>query len=640
MSLDISQFNKPQCEAILHNKGPLLVLAGAGSGKTRVITHRVARLIEDGVPPETILSLTFTNKAAKEMAHRVKAILPDVHPPLISTYHSFCVRVLRNNIHLLDPAYNSKFTILDSDDIRKVVLAAIVKAKVDPDDKIYKPAYIESYIDRNKNNGLLPDKAFDFTFTDIAQKKIYKEYQKILKSTNSVDFGDLLTLSLHLLTGHPEVLASWQKRFHWFQVDEYQDTNQVQYDIIRLLSGHTRNLLVVGDDAQAIYSFRGSDLGIILGFEKDFPDAKVIKLEQNYRCGQSILKAANAVIAVNVNKKEKLLFTENRHDHKITIAELKDGDEESRYLIDTIRKARSNGVPYKDIAIMYRMNALSRSAEEALLRAGIPYVVVGGMSYYDRKEVKDIIAYLRVLANKDDDMALCRIINVPTRGIGKQAIEKLATAAGDADISLLEALFAAGRSGAKGTGKLADFAKIMRRLQMMVDTMPLSDFIKQVIALTGYEKSLVDEKTEVSASRLENVKELMTVASFYKAGGSEVGDVPPLTAFLEKIALLSSLDKDDSGNTVTLLSLHASKGLEFPICFILGLEEGIFPHARSMSNADDLEEERRICYVGITRAKERLHLLTLNYRTMFGKGDYTTPSRFLDEIPRDCVAYH
>jgi DNA helicase-2/ATP-dependent DNA helicase PcrA len=635
MIKDLSMFNPPQREAILHTEGPLLVLAGAGSGKTRVITHRIARLVNEGIPVYKILSMTFTNKAAKEMAERVSRLISG-EPPTISTFHSFCARILRQDIHLLNNHYNSKFSILDLDDVRRVVINSTLLCNLDS--KQYKPAFVEHFIDDCKNKGLLPDEVdIKRDYRDEPYIRIYKEYQKHLCAMNALDFGDLLTLTLHLFNKRPDVLKRWQDRFDFIQIDEYQDTNRVQYQLARLLAARTRNLCVVGDGDQSVYSWRGADIRNILDFEKDFPDAKVIKLEQSYRCGQRILRAANAVIANNANRKSKNLFTENTHDHKIIVAELDNQKQEGQYVVEQIHKGLKSGFRFSDHAVLYRLNAQSRSIEEALMRGGIPYSVVGGLRFYDRREIKDILAYLRVLSNNKDNMALRRIINVPTRGIGKQTIDKLAVKAANNGISLLAAVLDPDleKLKDKASAKIVAFATIMKKLQEMVDTVPVAQLVEKVILESGYERDLLEDGTEQALTRLENTKELISVAADFDDNAKE----KTLDAFLEKAALVSSLDDENGGDRVTLLTMHAAKGLEFGVCFIVGAEEGIFPHTRSLGNRNELEEERRLCYVSITRAKERLHITHALSRVQYGNMVNNPPSRFLAELPEDCLEH-
>lgn len=635
MKHDLSIFNLPQREAILHTDGPMLILAGAGSGKTRVITHRIARLVKDGVPVYRILSMTFTNKAAKEMSERVARLIKG-EPPIVSTFHSFCSRILRQDIHLLDPAYNSKFTILDVDDVRKAIIESTLACNIDSNK--FKPAFVGHFIDDCKNKGELPEEVkLSNNYEDEINLRIYTHYQKHLKSMNTVDFGDLLALTLHLFNKRSDVLNRWQERFDFIQIDEYQDTNRVQYQIARLLAARTGNLCVIGDGDQSVYSWRGADIRNILDFEKDFPDAKVIKLEQNYRCGQRILEAANSVIANNQRRKSKTLFTENIHDHKIVVANVEDQREEGKYVAEQIQKGLRSGYRYSDHAVLYRMNAQSRSIEEALMRAGIPYAIVGGLRFYDRLEIKDILAYLRILSNKSDDMALRRIINVPPRGIGKLTIDKLAEKAAINGTSLLAAVMHQEENSNKKdkSPKITAFANIIKKLQGLVDNVSLAQLVEAVIIESGYESDLLDENTEKALTRLENVKELVSVAADFDENAPE----STLEAFLEKAALVSSLDDENSGDRVTLLTMHSAKGLEFGVCFIVGAEEGIFPHSRSLGSRTEMEEERRLCYVSITRSKERLYITHARTRIQYGTRISNPPSRFLAEIPEACIEH-
>ncbi|HIJ95310.1 MAG TPA: UvrD-helicase domain-containing protein [Desulfuromonadales bacterium] len=628
MTDDLTLFNDPQREAILHTDGPMLILAGAGSGKTRVITHRIARLVKDGVPVYKILSMTFTNKAAREMSERVTRLIKGERP-VVSTFHSFCSRILRQDIHLLDPSYNSKFTILDMDDVRKAITESTAACNLDS--TRFKPAFVGHFIDECKNRGELPGKVTVNAPCDHDKYlRIYTHYQEHLRNMNTVDFGDLLTLTLQLFQKNEEVLRRWQEHFDYIQIDEYQDTNHVQYQIARLLAARTGNLCVIGDADQSVYSWRGADIRNILDFEKDFPDAKIIKLEQNYRCGQRILQAANAVIANNQRRKSKTLFTENSHDHKIVVAELEDQREEGKYVAEQIHKGIKSGFSYSDQAVLYRMNAQSRSIEEALMRAGIPYAIVGGLRFYDRLEIKDVLAYLRLLSNTSDDMALRRIINVPARGIGKQTIDKLAEKAASQGTSLFAAVL---NHEEKKSPKVAVFAHIMTKLQGMVTTVPLAQLVESVIIESGYESVLMEEGTEKALTQLENIKELISVATDFDENAQE----HTLEAFLEKAALVSSMDDEQRGDRVTLLTMHSAKGLEFGVCFIVGAEEGIFPHSRSLGSRSEMEEERRLCYVSITRAKERLYITHARSRIQYGSWTRNPSSRFLEEIPSECI---
>ncbi|QOX80813.1 exodeoxyribonuclease V subunit gamma (plasmid) [Trichlorobacter lovleyi] len=643
--MDLSTFNPPQQEAIQHINGPMLVLAGAGSGKTRVLTYRIAYLVEEcGINPSSILAVTFTNKAAKEMKERLHQILQGVDPlPLVSTFHSFCARVLREEIEVL--GYRGTFTILDDDDVKKVLLDAVNTLNLDS--KKYKPQVVAAFIDSCKNDGLLPQEVrVGDDYFKLNCKKIYKEYQARLKTMNALDFGDLIMYTLKIFQSHSDILAKYHRRFKYFLTDESQDTNGVQYDLIKLIASQTRNLCIIGDDDQSIYAFRGADLNNILSLEKDYPDIKTVRLEQNYRCTKTILAAANSVIAHNKERMGKTLFTDNKHGDPVTLATLENEKHEGQYIArEILNNKRVLKRKYSDHVVLYRVNALSRSVEEAMLKNGIPYQVVGGLRFFDRAEIKDALAYLRLIANPADDMALRRIINTPARGIGKTTIDKLSQFAVGTGRSMLESIAHYETPGSKkdtAAEKLKSFSRLIEQFVERSKSLQLHEFVNDVLQRSGYFSELEKERTEQAENRIENLQELVSVAVDYtddEDGGNPLPAHDLLNGFLERIALISSMDSANEQDCVTLMTMHASKGLEFPVVFVAGAEDGLFPHQRSFESKKEMEEERRLAYVAITRAKEKLHLCMTEVRTVYGKAEWRSPSLFLSEIPDHCVSY-
>lgn len=642
MPLDLTSFNQPQTEAILHDKGPILVLAGAGSGKTRVITYRIASLIEDrGVPAHKILAVTFTNKAAKEMQERlVHLIGKRDFMPTVSTFHSFCARVLREDAEVI--GYKRSFSILDDDDCKKILLDAMISCDIDT--KREKPEFYKAFIDRCKNEGFLPsDAKYSDGDTDLRKKWfVYKLYQAGLKQVNGMDFGDLILLTLKMFQQHQDILEKYLHRFQYLLVDETQDTNRTQFELIRLLAGKEQNVCVVGDDDQSIYSWRGAEIRNILNLKETYPDIKIIRMEQNYRCTKTILEAANSVIANNQGRMGKVLFTDNNQGEPIRVV-LVDNEKQEAYGIahEIKRNVMGRGMKYSDHAILYRVNALSRSLEEAMLKAGIPYNIVGGMRFYDRSEIKDLLAFLRLVANPEDDMALRRIINVPARGVGKGALDRLAQFAVRHNMPMLAAA-AVFHDPTKKKDKAGDdihaFARMMEQLVELSKDMGLAQFVEQVLFRTGYYTFMDSDKSKEGQSRVENIQELVSVAADFEKSALEREAPADLASFLERVALISSMDTDHGQqNRVTLMTMHASKGLEFPVVFIAGAEEGIFPHSRAAESNTELEEERRLAYVAITRAKEHLHVSVTYERTIFGKTQRQEPSTFLGEIPAGCM---
>ena len=633
----LSHLNPPQKEAVLHGEGPLLILAGAGSGKTRVITHRIAHLIQErGVRPGNILAVTFTNKAAGEMAERVRRLLGGGDVPQISTFHAACGRILRREIHHL--GYEPSFAIYDDRDAER--LLKDVLTELDLDDKRFPPKGIAARIDDFKNRGLFPGDLDAVATGDVYNERvvqIYAAYQKRLKKCNALDFGDMLIQAVRLLEEFPEVRRQYQERFQWILVDEYQDTNPVQYKLIRLLAGERRNLCVVGDDDQSIYSWRGADIRNILEFEKDFPGVRVIRLEQNYRSTATILRAAGEVVKQNIGRKGKTLWTENPEGDRIAYQRLESDREEARYVSREVGRLRGRGMPLEEMAVFYRTNAQSRLVEEALVAEALPYHIVGGVRFYARMEVKDILAYLRVLDNPADEVSLKRIINVPARGIGTTTIDRIAAEAAKQGGNLYTAVRAAGQGGflaAGPRGKVAAFGAMMERFRDLAATVSLPELARTVMEESGYLARLKESRDDDDAERLENLEQLLAAMEEFGEKSPEAG----LSEFLEQVSLVSDLEQGEQGKpSVTLMTLHAAKGLEFRAVFMIGMEERLFPHIRALDDLDGMEEERRLCYVGMTRARERLYLLNARRRYLFGQEQVNPPSRFLRDIPQELL---
>jgi len=628
MSLDT--LNPPQREAVLHTKGPLLILAGAGSGKTRVLTQRFAYLVRaGGVRPDQICAVTFTNKAAGEMRERVGRLLGVTTAPWLGTFHSLCARLLRRHAECL--ALPRDFAIYDDADQRSLIRR--VARDLNLSDQIFPPARLLYAIDRAKNDDLRPEDLAQRS-TDTYSERIalaYRRYQELLAANAALDFSDLLLRALDLFRHHPDVLARYHDRFHHLMVDEFQDTNRTQYQLLRLLGARRGNVCVVGDDDQSIYRWRGADLRNILDFEQDFPSARVIRLEQNYRSSQTILDAAGAVIAHNRGRKGKQLWTENGAGSAIVVFTARDEHAEARFVRDEIERAQQAGCALGEIAVFYRTNAQSRALEDELARARVPYNIVGGMKFYERKEVKDLLAYLRVISNPRDGISFARIINTPARGIGGTTLELLNEAARASNRSLFDVVLdpAEAPLSPAAANRVAGFAATLRRLSE-AERDSVTVLLRAVIEETGYLDRLVAESTPESDSRAENVRELITVTEEFDARAVE----PGLTAFLEQMALVTDLDGFSAApDRVTLMTLHTSKGLEFPVVFIIGAEEGLFPHERSLESAEAIEEERRLCYVGMTRAQRQLYLVHASQRHLFGRVQENLPSRFLAEVP-------
>ena len=633
----ISNLNPPQKEAVLHGEGPLLILAGAGSGKTRVITNRIAYLIrERGVRPWNIMAVTFTNKAAREMAERVGKLLGGGDLPLISTFHAACGRILRRDIHHL--GFQSSFAIYDDRDSDRLLKDVI--AEMDLDEKRFAVKAVSARIDDFKNRGLFPEDIGSIPPGDVYNQKvveIYAAYQERLKKCNALDFGDMMIQTVRLLTKFPEVCGYYRDKFQWLLVDEYQDTNPVQYNLIRLLAGERKNLCVVGDDDQSIYSWRGADIRNILEFEKDFPGVKIIRLEQNYRSTSTILTAAGEVVKQNFGRKGKTLWTENPAGEKIRYERVESDREEARFVGREIARLRSSGVPLEEMAVFYRTNAQSRLIEEALVGSALPYHIVGGVRFYSRLEVKDTLAYLRVLDNPADEVSLKRIINVPARGIGTTTVDKISHQAASRGGTFFDALQDATGDGllaAGARGKVAAFTALLDGFRETASCSNLAELARSVMQGSGYLDRLKNSRDEDDAERLENLEQLLAAIEEFSEKNPEAG----LSEFLEQVSLVSDLEQGEVGQpSITLMTLHAAKGLEFKAVFMIGMEERLFPHARSLDDLDGMEEERRLCYVGMTRARERLYLLNARRRYLFGQEQCNPPSRFLKDIPPELL---
>jgi len=633
--------NPQQRQAVLHTEGPLLVLAGAGSGKTRVLTYRVAHLVEDlGVSPENILAITFTNKAAREMKERIHNLIGEKsHDIWISTFHSTCVRILRREIDKI--GFTRNFVIYDAEDQLALIRDCI--KELDLSEKYYNAKDMRSKIGQLKDQIISPGEYKSESRGQFREERIadlYELYQNRLTKNNALDFDDLINRTLELFYLRPDVLDYYSFRFQYIHVDEYQDTNHAQYMLVKLLSAKHQNLCVVGDDDQSIYGWRGADIRNILDFERDFPNARVIKLEENYRSTQMILDAANSIILNNSGRKEKRLWTQKNRGEKIAVYKLADEHREADMICQHIhghivKDDKSPG----DFAILYRTNAQSRVIEDALMRYGIPYRMYGGLRFYDRKEIKDIIAYLRVVANPADDISIKRIINVPRRGIGSVTLgnlEEISIREDESIFSVILDLDDYGEITTRIRKKIKAFGDVISNLIAMKEIMPLTEFIEALLDHTGYEKALKEERTLEAESRLENIKEFISAARDFQRDNEGAG----LVEFLENIALVTDLDSMGEGQpAVSMMTMHSAKGLEFPIVFITGMEEYLFPHSRSMDSEQEMEEERRLCYVGITRAKERLYLSFAAQRNIFGSYNRNAPSRFLNEITQDLIEY-
>lgn len=637
--------NEQQKEAVLHTEGPLLILAGAGSGKTRVLTHRIAYLIEEvGINPWNILAITFTNKAAGEMRERVDKLVGFGSESIwVSTFHSTCVRILRRHIDLL--GYDNNFTIYDSDD-QKTLMKDVCKL-LQVDTKIFKERSLLSAISHAKDELVTPEEFRLRAEGDYSKKRIaevYEEYEKQLKANNALDFDDLLVKTVQLFQTQADVLEYYQERFRYIMVDEYQDTNTVQFELIRLLSSKYRNLCVVGDDDQSIYKFRGANIKNILNFEQVFEDAKVIKLEQNYRSTSNILNAANAVIRNNIGRKDKTLWTANGDGDKLEFRQFDSAYDEAEYIVDDIRRHVKQGVcTYNDNAILYRTNAQSRMFEEKFVTANIPYKIVGGINFYARREIKDLLCYLKTVDNGRDDLAVRRIVNVPKRGIGLTSINRVQEYALKHEIGFYEALQAVDLIPdiGRGASRLESFVALIEHFKMDAAEVSISDLMQEIIEETGYIESLKEEDSEEAEVRIENIGELISKIVAYEEACEEMNEPASLSGFLEEVALVADIDSlDESNDYVVLMTLHSAKGLEFPHVYLAGLEDGIFPSYMTITSDDpeEVEEERRLCYVGITRAEKELTLTCAKRRMIRGETQYNKMSRFLKEIPMELLS--
>ena len=641
MSL-LDALNEPQRQAVMATDGPLLILAGAGSGKTRVLTHRTAYLIEEcGVNPYNIMAITFTNKAAGEMRERIDQMVGYGSESIwVCTFHSTCVRILRRYIDRL--GFGTNFTIYDSDD-QKTLMKDVCK-RLEIDTKMYKEKMFLSAISSAKDELIDPIEFETRAAGDYVKRKqaqVYREYQQALKQNNALDFDDLIMKTVELFKLDKEVLASYQDRFRYIMVDEYQDTNTAQFELIRLLALKYQNLCVVGDDDQSIYKFRGANIYNILNFEHHFPDATVIKLEQNYRSTQNILDAANAVIANNQGRKEKRLWTDNGAGDKITFEQLDTAAEEADFVArDIARRVRKGEYQYKDCAILYRTNAQSRLFEERFITANIPYKIFGGVNFYARKEVKDLLAYLKTIDNGQDDLAVRRIINIPKRGIGAASINKVALYAQEQEISFYDALCVAEQVPGlgKAAAKIRPFVLFIQSMKAKAKLLSVADLLQEVIEMTGYVRELEAEGTDEAEARIENIDELISKAVDYAEGE----EAPTLNGFLENVALVADIDSfDENSDYVVLMTLHSAKGLEFPNVYLAGLEDGLFPSYMSITSDNsqaEIEEERRLAYVGITRAKKNLTITSARVRMVRGQTQYGKVSRFVREIPPELLS--
>ncbi len=636
--VDLDQLNPRQKEAVSCTEGPLLILAGAGSGKTRVLTYRIAYLIEEKhVDPWNIMAITFTNKAAGEMKDRVERQVEDVGSSIwVTTFHSTCVRILRRYIECL--GYQTNFSIYDTDDQKALMKQVIRNMNLDP--KMFKEKTLLNKISQAKDKLISPEEFIRDAGDDYASGKIgevYLEYQKALKKNNALDFDDLIFKTVELFTEQPEILEYYQNRFRYIMVDEYQDTNLAQFRLVYLLASKYKNICVVGDDDQSIYRFRGADIGNILNFEDSFPGAKVIKLEQNYRSTQTILDVANNVIRHNKGRKDKKMWTANGEGEKIRYRQFEQAYDEARFIIDDII---DRDLPYEDCAVLYRTNAQSRLLEEACIASNVPYRLIGGVNFYQRKEIKDVLAYLKTIANGLDDLAVARVINVPKRGIGAASVAKVTQYAYDNGLSLYDAMAEASKVPDIGRAaeKIAKFTDLIEdfRCRLKDEDYTIQDLINDVLDETGYRQELEEEDDAEGDSRLENIEELINKAVSYQDEAEE----PTLDGFLEEVALVADVDQlDQAESRVTLMTLHSAKGLEFENVYLSGMEDGLFPSFMAISSDDDteIEEERRLCYVGITRAKKDLTLTGSKIRMVNGETRYFKNSRFIDEIPEELI---
>jgi DNA helicase-2/ATP-dependent DNA helicase PcrA len=646
----LDDLNPAQREAAEHREGPLLILAGAGSGKTRVLTYRIAHLIAQGAEPSEILAITFTNKAAKEMKDRVSVLVGSEGQGLwVSTFHSTCVRILRRDIEHLT-GYNRNFVIYDTGDQQSLLKASLKEH--DLDEKKFSVRGIASVISDAKNKLLGPE-GFAHQASDYYHKtagEVYKTYQKKLKANNALDFDDLIMLTVQLLQQNSNTARYYQEKFRYIMVDEYQDTNHAQYILVKLLADRFRNLCVVGDDDQSVYGWRGADIQNILDFERDYPETKVIKLEQNYRSTQKILDAANAVVKNNEGRKQKSLWTENAEGHPLVCYVSYDERDEANYVVERIKRMHElEGRPFGDFTILYRTNAQSRAFEEQLMKSALPYRVFSGLKFYQRMEIKDMLAYLRLIYNPADQVSFARVLNVPKRGLGESTLAKVLEYADEQGMPVLDAILEADYIPdltTRAKKPLLSFAHLMQGLVKYSQDAAVTDLVQEILNKTGYQAILEAEDSPEAKARLENLMEFLTVTTEYdeKAAlaaenmlAAELEEKPAggVSGFLEQVSLVSDVDElDQAEEAVTLMTMHSAKGLEFPVVFIVGMEEGIFPSSRVFLDPTELEEERRLCYVAITRAREKLYLCNAEMRMLYGKTQYNQPSRFIDEIPK------
>jgi len=641
----LNGMNDRQAEAVQTTEGPLLIMAGAGSGKTRVLTHRIAYLIDEKmVNPWNILAITFTNKAAREMKERAYQLNPATQDCLIATFHSMCVRILRRDADHI--GYNRNFTIVDPGEQRTLMKRILKSLNLDP--KKWNERTILGTISNAKND-LIDEVAYAAQAGDMYTQivaKCYEAYQKELRQSEAVDFDDLIMLTLRLFDQHPDVLTYYQQKFQYIHVDEYQDTNHAQYQLVKLLASRFKNICVVGDADQSIYGWRGADMQNILDFEKDYKEAKVVLLEENYRSTKTILQAANDVIKNNRHRRPKNLWTQNEDGEEIVYYRANDEQDEAVFVAKTIEElSREAGYKHRDFAVLYRTNAQSRTIEEALLKSNIPYTMVGGTKFYSRKEIRDVIAYLNLIANLSDNISFERIINEPKRGIGPGTVDKIRDFAQMQESSLLDASANIMLSGIKGKAAQAiwDFANLILDLRERLDQLTITELVEEVLDKTGYMTALINQGNLESQARIENIQEFLSVTKNFDENGETVEDesgVETLSRFLNDLALIA--DTDDGAqetSEVTLMTLHAAKGLEFPVVFLIGMEENVFPLSRAAEDPDELEEERRLAYVGITRAEKVLFLTNANSRLLFGRTSYNRPTRFINEISSDLLTY-
>lgn len=640
----LNGMNDRQAEAVQTTEGPLLIMAGAGSGKTRVLTHRIAYLIDEKmVNPWNILAITFTNKAAREMRERAEKLKTEAQDCLIATFHSMCVRILRREADHI--GYNRNFTIVDPGEQRTLMKRILKNLNLDP--KKWNERAILGTISNAKND-LIDEVAYanlaGDMYTDIVGK-CYTAYQKELRQSEAMDFDDLIMLTLRLFDQNPDVLTYYQQRYQYIHVDEYQDTNHAQYQLVKLLASRFKNICVVGDADQSIYGWRGADMQNILDFEKDYPEAKVVLLEENYRSTKTILQAANEVIRNNRNRRPKNLWTQNEDGEEIVYYRANDEQDEALFVARTIDQLSREGYSHKDFAVLYRTNAQSRTVEEALLKANIPYTMVGGTKFYSRKEIRDVISYLNLIANPSDNISYERVVNEPKRGVGPGTVEKIRDFASSQEISLLDASANILLSPVKGKAAQAvyDFANMLLDLRERLDDYTLTELVEAVLEKTGYATVLAAQATLESQARIENIEEFLSVTKNFDESPDNPADesgLDKLSRFLNDLALIADTDDGDTESSeVTLMTLHAAKGLEFPVVFLVGMEENVFPLSRASEDEDELEEERRLAYVGITRAEKILYLTNANSRMLYGKTNYNHPTRFLREISSDLLDY-